>query len=90
MHARIAGEPEEELRAYLTSRWNDYRENGLVLQAAGERFVACRIQDESVLTDRRLVSLFSAGSGSGPARAENHGDLIVADEEEYRSPLPVC
>src|SRR5690606_15438387 len=32
LHARIAGEPEEELRAYLTSEaWNDYRKDGLAL-----------------------------------------------------------
>ena len=89
LHARIAGEPEEELRAYLTSEaWNDYRENGLALQAAGSPgFVACRIQDESVLTDGRFgFTVLMQEVVADPLRAENHTeDLIVSfDEEEYR------
>ncbi|NLY88244.1 MAG: hypothetical protein GX085_01270 [Firmicutes bacterium] len=89
LHARIAGEPEEELRAYLTSEaWNDYREEGLTLQATGSPgFVACRIQDESVLTEGRFgFTVLMQEMVADPLRTDNvMEDLIVGfDEEEYR------
>ena len=89
LHARIAGEPEEELRAYLTSEaLNDYREDGLALQATGSPgFVACRIQDESVLTDGRFgFTVLVQEVVADPLRTDNlTEDLIVSfDEEEYR------
>lgn len=89
LHARIAGEPEEELRAYLTSEaWNDYQENGLTLQTTGSPgFVACRIEDESVLTDGRFgFTVLIQEVVANPLRADNiTEDLIVSfDEEEYR------
>lgn len=89
LHARIAGEPEDELRAYLTSEaWNDFRKDGLALQATGSPgYVACRIQDESVLTDGRFgFTVLMQEVVADPLRTDNvTEDLIVSfDEEEYR------
>lgn len=89
LHSRIAGEPEEDLRAYLTSEaWNDYRESDLTLRAtANPGFVACRIQDESVLTEGRFgFTVLMQEVVAEPLRTENAvEDLIVSfDEEEYR------
>lgn len=89
LQARIAGESEDRLRAYLTEEaWNDYKGGKLTLQSTeDEQLVGYKIRNESELTEGRFA--FTAVLQKvipQPPAAENIAEDIIVSfrEEEYR------
>lgn len=89
MQARMAGESEDRLRAYMSEEaWSDYQREDLTLQSVGARqLVGYRVANESDLNDQRFVfSTVLQETELEQAMARNITEDIVVSfrEDEYR------
>ncbi|NLY91791.1 MAG: hypothetical protein GX081_09360 [Firmicutes bacterium] len=89
LNARLAGESEENLRAYLTAEaWNDYQGGELTLRAENKQeFVGYKVMDESDLAEGKFgfTTNLQLVEREQPRAANLTEDLIVSfEEDEYR------
>ena len=89
LNARLAGESEENLRAYLTAEaWHDYQGGNLTLRAANEEeFVGYKVMEEADLTEGRFgfTTSLQLVERERPYTVNLTEDLIVSfSDDEYR------